>query len=90
VSVPAGIGGISALIAHKAGNLDSWEKVIATATKELAVDSNFSSMSMNYNVDNTINYIDIVKSVGGTSVTVRLSFSYNVSGLINGITKAVV
>lgn len=85
---PAGYGGESALFAHKATDISATENVIATVTKELAVDSNFASMTFNYNADSTINYIDVLKNVGGTSQTVRLSFSYNASGLITGLTKA--
>lgn len=87
---PAGNSRTMALTAHKSTNLDKWDHVLATATKELAIDSNFASMTMEYNADSTINHIDIVKNVGGTNQTVRIAFTYTAAGLVKTITKAVV
>jgi hypothetical protein len=82
------MGGFPALFAHKSSDLSAIERVIATVTNEIAVDQNFASMTLDYNANNTINYIDIVKSIDGSNKTVRISFTYNAENLITGITKA--
>jgi hypothetical protein len=80
--------GFAALAGHNQTNGLSLSRIFADEQGNLRVDAGIKNMQFTWNVDSTVNTIDVVRVVDNIDVTKRLSFTWS-SGKLQSIAATI-